>query len=170
MRGVNVYEGISTKYCRPVLGASAIINIGLIKDHSICGYTGTLKNMTHGSIDNPSAHHEHGANPQIAVLYAHPIMTSRLRLHIVDGFRLMYDGGPQYKDPKTVVPHGAVYVSTDPVALDAVGSDLVDKERKLHRLRTLAEVGRPSKYIHSAGDLGVGVADLNAIRLTSLEA
>ncbi len=169
MPGVKVYEGISTKYCRPFMAATAVINLGLIKDHSICGYTGALKNMTHGPITTPEAHHVHYANPQIAVLYAHPIMTSRVRLHIAEGFRLMYNGGPLFKQPNAVVPHGAIYVSTDPVALDTIGSDLVDKERKLHKQRTLAEVGRASKYIQSAGDLGLGVANLDKIRMRTVE-
>jgi uncharacterized protein (DUF362 family) len=169
MPGVRVYEGITTKYCRPLVAATAVIDVGLIKDHSICGYTGALKNMTHGSINNPEAHHTHYANPQIAMLYAHPIMTSRVRLHIADGFKLMYDRGPLLKDPNTVVPHGAVYASTDPVALDTIGSDTVDKERKHRKMRTLAEAGRASKYIQTAGELGLGVANLDKIRLKSVE-
>ncbi len=169
MPGVRIYEGITTKFCRPMVAATAVIDVGLIKDHSICGYTGALKNMTHGTINNPEAHHAHYANPQIAMLYAHPIMTSRVRLHIADGFKLMYDRGPLLKDPNTVVPHGAVYASTDPVALDAIGSEMVDKERKARKVRTLAEVGRASKYIQTASELGLGVADLNKIKLKSVE-
>ena len=169
MPGVKIYEGITTKYCRTFMAATAVIDVGLIKDHSICGYTGALKNMTHGNINNPEAHHAHYANPQIAMLYAHPIMTSRARLHIADGFRLMYNGGPLFKDTNAVIPHGAVYASTDPVALDAIGSDTVDRERKNHKMRTLAEVGRASKYIQTAGDLGLGVAHLDKIRLDSVE-
>ena len=169
MPGVKVYEGITTKYCRQFVAATAVINMGLVKDHAICGYTGALKNMTHGTISNPEAHHAHYANPQIAMLYANPIMKSRVRLHIADAFRLMYNGGPLYKEPNAVVPHGSVYVATDPVALDTIGSDTVNKERKQHKLRTLAEVGRASKYIQTAGELGLGVATLDKIHLKSVE-
>jgi uncharacterized protein (DUF362 family) len=169
MPGVKIYEGITTKFCRTMVAATAVIDLGLLKDHSICGYTGALKNMTHGNINNPEAHHAHYANPQIAMLYAHPIMTSRVRLHIADGFKLMYDGGPLLKNQNAVVPHGAVYAATDPVALDAIGSEMVDKERKNRKVRTLAEVGRASKYIQTAGELGLGVADLNKIKLKSVE-
>jgi uncharacterized protein (DUF362 family) len=169
MPGVKVYEGITTKYCRPFMAATAVINLGLVKDHSICGSTGALKNMTHGTINNPEAHHAHYANPQIAMLYAHPIMTSRVRLHIAEGFRLMYNGGPLFKQPNAVVPHGALYVSTDPVALDTIGLDAIDKERKNRKLRTIAEAGRAAKYIQSAGDLGLGVANLDQIRMKTVE-
>jgi uncharacterized protein (DUF362 family) len=169
MSGVQVYQGITTKYCRPFMAATAVINLGLVKDHSICGYTGALKNMTHGTINNPEAHHAHYANPQIAMLYAHPIMTSRVRLHIAEAFRLMYNGGPLFKSPNAVIPHGAIYASTDPVALDTIGADAVDKERKAHGMRTLAESGRAAKYIQTASDLGLGEAHLDKIRLKSVE-
>jgi uncharacterized protein (DUF362 family) len=167
---VKVYEGISTRYCRQLTDATCVINMCLVKDHSICGYTGALKNITHGSIHNPEAHHAHGANPQIAMLYAHPIVTSRVRLHIADGFRLMYDKGPLHKDANTVVPHGAVYVSTDPVALDAVGVSAVDEERVKHGLKPLAQSGRTPKYIQSAAELGLGIADLKQIRVKTVQA
>lgn len=169
MEGVRIYEGITTKFCRQLMEATCVINLGLVKDHGICGYTGALKNITHGSIHNPEAHHAHFANPQIAMLYAHPAVTSRVRLHIADGMRLMYDRGPLYKDPNTVVPHGSVYVATDPVALDTMGLLAVDAERKRHGMKTLAQSGRAAKYLETAGDLGLGVAEINQIRLRSSE-
>jgi uncharacterized protein (DUF362 family) len=141
----------------------------MIKDHSICGYTGTLKNITHGNIDNPHDHHAHNASPQIAVLYNHPIVTSRVRLHITDAFKVMYDKGPLDKDPKTRIPHGAVYASTDPVAMDTIGWQVVEAERKSRNLKTLAQVKREPRYIKTAGELGLGVHDLNQIRLKSFE-
>lgn len=169
MDGVKIYEGITTKFCRQLMQATCVINMGLVKDHSICGYTGALKNITHGSIHNPEAHHAHYANPQIAMLYAHPTVTSRVRLHIADGMRLMYDRGPLYKDPNTVVPHGSIYVSTDPVALDTLGCMAVDAERKRRGMKPLAQSGRAPKYIESASELGLGVTDLNQIRQKSFE-
>ncbi len=169
MSSVQVCPGVSTKYCRQLTEATAVINLSLFKDHSICGYTGAMKNMTHGSVFNPEAHHAHYANPQIALLYAHPAISSRVRLNIADVFRLMYDRGPLYKDPRTVVPHGAVYASTDPVALDTVGWMAVDEERKKHGLRSLADSGRAPKYIETAAELGLGIHDAKHLKLSSVE-
>lgn len=167
MREVRIYQGIPTKYARFLLEATAVINMTMIKDHSICGYTGTLKNITHGNVNNPHDHHAHNASPQIAMLYNHPIVTSRVRLQITDAFKIMYDRGPLDRDPKTRIPHGAVYVSTDPVAMEAIGHKLVDDERTARGLKTLKDAGRDPSYIRVAGDLGLGVADLNAVRLKS---
>jgi uncharacterized protein (DUF362 family) len=109
------------KFVRSLTESTALINFALVKDHSICGYTGALKNMTHGCNVNPEEFHDHHASPQIALLAAQDVLRSRLRLCITDGFKLMANGGPLYKQPQFVKPHESVYVATDPVALDAVG-------------------------------------------------
>src|SRR6185295_3036120 len=124
-----------------------------------------LKNMTHGSIINPHEHHAHHASPQIAVLYAHEILKSRVRLHITDGFKIIYDQGPLDKNPKRRIPHGAVYVATDPVAMDTFGLGVVEKARKENGLKTLSQAGRQPTYIAKAAELGLGVHDLNRIRV-----
>jgi uncharacterized protein (DUF362 family) len=160
--------GIRTKFVRPLTEATAVINVALIKDHSICGYTGCLKNITHGSTINPHDFHAHNASPQIAALYAQDIVKSRVRLHITDGFKLIYDEGPLDKNPDRRVPHEAVYVTTDPVAMDTIGWNEVEKWRKEKRLPTLAKAGREPTYIRVAGELGLGIADKDQIRLREI--
>jgi uncharacterized protein (DUF362 family) len=169
MAPIRVYQGVKTRYCRQLLEATAVIDMTQIKDHSICGYTGTLKNITHGNIDNPEDHHAHQASPQIAMLYNHPIVTSRVRLHITDAFKVMYDRGPLDKDPRTRLLQGAVYAATDPVAMDTVGWQAVDLLRKEKGLKSLKDAKREPRYIQTAGELGLGIADPNAIRLKSFE-
>src|SRR5258706_1161089 len=157
--------GISTKFVRPLTEATAVINVALIKDHSICGYTGCLKNITHGSTINPHDFHQHNASPQIAALYAQDIVKSRVRLHITDGFKLIYDGGPLDKNPDRRVGHGAVYVSTDPVAMDTIGVVEVEKWRKDKGLPTLSKAGRDPSYIRVAAELGLGGRRVVQIRM-----
>ncbi|MDP9001667.1 MAG: DUF362 domain-containing protein [Myxococcota bacterium] len=154
-----------TKFVRALTESTALINFALIKDHSICGYTGALKNMTHGCSVNPQDFHDHHASPQIAILSAQDILRSRLRLCVIDGFKLMAHGGPLYKHPEYVVPHESVYVSTDPVAVDAIGWDLVEQARAKFGLKSLTDEGRPPAYIRAAADLGVGIADPAKITL-----
>jgi uncharacterized protein (DUF362 family) len=161
-------EGIGTRFTRFLTEATAVINISTIKDHSICGYTGMLKNMTHGSCTNPHDFHAHNASPQIAHLYAQDVIKSRVRLCVSDGFKVMFEGGPVNGGPEHRVPHDSVYVSTDPVALDAIGAQLVDKLRVARGLRTLKDARRDPSYIRVAAQLGLGVADLNTIRLREI--
>jgi len=169
MPDIHVYQGIKTRYCRFFTESTAVINLTMIKDHGICGYTGAMKNITHGNVNNPHEHHEHNASPQIAMLYNHPIVTSRVRLHITDAFKITYDKGPLDKDPKTRIPHGAVYVSTDPVAMDTYGWKLIDDERKARNLPSLKDAGREPAYIRAAGNFGLGVHDMNQIKVSTFE-
>jgi uncharacterized protein (DUF362 family) len=147
------------KFVRSLTESTALINFALVKDHSICGYTGALKNMTHGCNVNPEDFHDHHASPQIALLAAQDVLRSRIRLCIVDGFKLMANGGPLYKQPQYVKPHEAVYASTDPVAIDAVGWEAVENARAAFGLKSLTDEGRPPAYIRAAADLGLGIAD-----------
>lgn len=158
-------EGIGTKFTKFLTDATAIINISTMKDHSICGYTGMLKNMTHGSMINPHDFHAHNASPQIAHLYAQDVVKSRQRLCISDGFKIMYEGGPLDRRPDCRIPHDAVYVTSDAVAMDAIGAMIVDKLRVEKNLKTLKDAKRDPSYIRVASQLGLGVADLNAIRM-----
>jgi uncharacterized protein (DUF362 family) len=157
--------GIGTRFSRPFTEATCVINMSQMKDHSICGYTGAMKNITHGTILNPHAYHAHNASPQIAQLYAQDVVKSRVRLHISDVYKVIYDQGPLDTNPARRVLQEAVYASTDPVALDVVGWELIEKLRKDNALPTLKAAGREPTYIKNAAELGLGVFDKNAITL-----
>jgi hypothetical protein len=80
-----------------------------------------------------------------------------VRLHVIDGYKIMYDGGPV--EVVSYVPHESVYVTTDPVAMDALGWEMVDKIRADKKMKSLEGVGRKPAYIEEAGKLGLGVFD-----------
>jgi len=157
--------GIATKYVTPFTQASVVINLPQLKDHAICGYTGAMKNITHGANINPQHFHEHNASPQIAHLYAQEVVRSRLALHIKDAYQVIYEGGPVDKLPGRRVPYEALYVSTDPVAIDVVGWQVVERLRQQNGLPTLAAVSRSPSYLRVAGELGLGIHDRKRIRL-----
>ena len=158
-------QGVHTKFARVLTESTALINFALVKDHSICGYTGALKNMTHGCTINPHDFHLHHAAPQIAMLAAQDVLKSRMRLHITDAFKVMYHGGPLDKFPQYRTPYEAVYASTDPVAMDAIGWEVVEAHRAKNHMQTLTAQGREPAYIQAAADLGLGIADRQKIRL-----
>lgn len=157
-----------TRFVRPFTEATCVINVGQIKDHSICGYTGAMKNITHGAIINPHDFHAHNASPQIAQLYAQDVVKSRVRLHISDAFKITYDGGPLDRNAKRV-PFEAVFAATDPIALDVIGWQIVEQHRKDKGLGTLKDAGREPSYIRAGADLGLGVFDSNKIRLRQVK-
>lgn len=157
--------GVSTKFVRALTESTALINFALVKDHSICGYTGALKNMTHGCTINPHDFHLHQASPQIAMLAAQDVIKSRMRLHIADAFKVIYHGGPKDKFPQYRTPYEAVFASTDPVAMDRIGWEVVEALRAKNNMPTLTTQGREPSYIQAAADLGLGIADRSRIRL-----
>lgn len=160
-----VANGRQCKFVRVLTESTALVNFGLIKDHSIQGYTGAMKNMTHGCNVNPQDFHDRHNSPQIAILASQDVLRSRLRLCIYDGFKLMAHGGPLWKQPQYVIPHESVYVSTDPVALDAIGWAEVEKARAGFGLKSLKDEGREPVYIRYAEGLGAGIADPTKITL-----
>jgi uncharacterized protein (DUF362 family) len=160
--------GVSTKFVRYLTESTAVFNVALVKDHSICGYTGALKNMTHGCTINPHDFHVHHASPQIAMLYAQDIVRSRVRLNVTDAFKVMYHGGPLDKQPQHRVPYEAVFVSTDPVAMDTIGWEIVEDFRAKKGLKSLTAEGRAPAYIKAAAELGLGIHDRSQIRLRDI--
>jgi uncharacterized protein (DUF362 family) len=157
--------GVKTQFVRFLTEATAVFNVSLIKDHSICGYTGCLKNMTHGTTVNPHDFHSHHASPQIAMLYAQDVIKSRVRLNITDAFKVMYDGGPLDKKPECRKPYEAVFASTDPVAMDTIGWEIVEQYRKDAKMKSLTDAGRAPAYIKAAGELGLGINERDKISL-----
>jgi uncharacterized protein (DUF362 family) len=160
----------ATRYVTAFTSASVVINVTQMKDHSICGFTGAMKNITHGCNVNPHQFHAHTASPQIAHLYAQDVIKSRVALHLTDAFQVIYDEGPIDVNPLRRVPHESVYASTDPVALDVIGCEVIERLRKENGLPTLADAGRDPAYLRVAGELGLGVADRASISLRELRA
>lgn len=157
-----------TWFAEALMQATAVIGVPLIKDHSLSGFTGALKNLTHGSIKNPEAFHRHQCSPQIAELFSHDAIRSRARLHIMDAFKAVYHGGPR-DSPEHRVAFEAVFASTDPVALDRVGSDIVDQLRAEHHMTSLERRGLPPRYIDHAAALGLGIADRTQIDIRTVD-
>jgi uncharacterized Fe-S center protein len=91
-----------------------------------------------------------------------------VRLHLTDAFKIIYDKGPLDKDPRTRAPHGSIYASTDPVALDAVGVRVIEEERRERGGMSLKKAGREARYLKRAAELGIGVYDWNELRLRSV--
>lgn len=128
----------------------SLINLSLLKDHSIAGLTMALKNMF-GAIHNPNKYHLNAGNPYIADVNMLPPIRKKVRLHICDAIEAQYEGGPSF------LPHwrwrlNSLLFSTDPVAMDYYGWQIIDKKRNEMGFKSLKEVGREPKYIATAAD------------------
>lgn len=141
----------------------AVINLPVLKDHGIAGVTLALKSLF-GAIHNPNKYHTNAGDPYVADVYALPAIRQKVRLHICDGLNAQYDGGPSYM-PQWMWPFNGFLVSADPVALDAVGWQIIEKKRAEVGLKSLRELKREPAYIATAADAAhrLGTCDLKRI-------
>ena len=147
--------------------ATALINAPVLREHSLAGVSGALKN-NYGAIHNPNKYHANGCSPFVADVNSHPAIRRKTRLNVCDAVRVQVHGGPGYK-PKWTKEFNGILVSTDPVSLDAVGLDETDKMRKAAGLRSFREEGRYPGYLAAASQLGLGVSERGAIDVVNVE-
>jgi uncharacterized protein (DUF362 family) len=140
---------------------TAIVNVPVLKDHDFAGVSIGLKNF-YGAIHNPNKYHENHCDPYVADLNTHPYIRGKLRLTVCDALDAQFQGGPALA-PRWRWPAGTLLVSRDPVALDAVGTSLIEAQRREHGLPSLKEDKREPKYIATAESRGLGVGRLEAI-------
>jgi hypothetical protein len=160
-----------------------IVAIPVVKDHGSGGVTGALKNMSHGSVNNVARSHSNNftnvCNQFIPQVVSHPTIRSKFVLHIMDGIRGVYQGGPfAREDGKWTWEYNALLLATDPVALDHVEWDIVDAKRVLEKLPPVGASGkialdplnregfdvRQPQHIPLAGALGLGYFDYKSPR------
>jgi hypothetical protein len=115
-----------------------IINLPVLKHHQSAGVTITLKNMSHGMVNNVNRSHLtptlNACGIFIPSVVSLPVIRQKAVLQIVDGIKAAYHGGPGTKSPKYTWENKVMYFGTDPVALDKTGLRVIDAKRK--------EVGR----------------------------
>ena len=87
---------------------------------------------------------------------------------MIDGLEACFDMGPVPRNPKALFSPQTLWLGTDPVALDAVGFQVIDAGRKESGIPVLAESGRPIDHIELAGKKGVGTSDLNRIKVDKI--
>jgi uncharacterized protein (DUF362 family) len=126
------------------------VNLPVLKDHSLSGVTCSLKNVF-GAIHNPNKYHDNGCDPFIADLNQVPQIREQQKLVVCDALRVQFNGGPSYH-PQWAENFGGIIVGTDPVAVDFVGYQIVDRIRGMHGLPTLKKAGRRPQHIFTAAD------------------
>jgi len=164
-----------------------IINIPTMKDHSAAGVTGCLKNLGYGCFNNVARSHQAPytyTDPLIGYLCSTEPLRSKAVLHIMDGMREVWHGGPITSNWEFVFEAKTLFLGTDPVAVDTIELEAIEKKRREegaislwdHDPNTLttndAEFHRNSHknmylrqpgHIASAGKLGLGESDLKRI-------
>ncbi len=154
-----------------------IVAIPVVKDHRAAGVSGALKNMSHGSVNNVGRSHSTSftsvCNQFIPQVVTNPIIREKFVLHIMDGIRGVYHGGPfawAENQGKWTWEYNALLLATDPVALDHIEWDIIDAQRVQVKLSPVGSTGklasdplgdesfdvRQPQHIALAGALGMG--------------
>ncbi len=154
-----------------------LINLPVLKDHQSAGVTLSLKNLSHGLVNNVNRSHStkslNACNAFIPAVVSMPVIRNKAVLHILDGVKGVYHGGPGAK-PQFVWEHHTLYFATDAVALDHICWEVIDAKRVSVGMKKLVEdtpdqfstfVHRQPEHVEIAGALGLGEWDRAKIDL-----
>jgi len=134
----------------PIASADRLINVPIVKHHSLARATIGMKNWI-GAVDGPRSS-LHQRLPQVCAELA---AAFRPTLTVVDATRVLTRGGPTGGSLDLVRPVDRIAVSTDPVAADAWGAELLDLGP------------RELPHLEIAERLGLGVTDWTAVTVAS---
>ena len=110
-----------------------IINVPTMKDHSASGVTGCLKNLAYGTFNNVARSHRAPysfTNPLIGLMCTVEPLRSKSVLHVMDGMRQVWHGGPLTQVQDFIDQAGILLVATDPVALDTIELEAIEGKRR----------------------------------------
>lgn len=137
--------------------ATALINVGVLKDHDLAGVSAGMKNL-YGLIHNPNRYHDHSCDPYVADVAALPSVRAKLRLTIIDALLGQAHGGPAFRE-QWIWPQDRLLVGCDPVAVDATAAALITARRQEIGLPSLVEAGRAPSWLYTASEMGLGRAE-----------
>jgi uncharacterized protein (DUF362 family) len=169
-----------------------IINVPNMKDHGAAGVTGCLKNIAYGNFSNVARSHAGSVTNTysfIGTLASVEPLRSRTVLQVMDGLRGVWHGGPFSPNRKFRFYPKRMLFGTDPVAIDRLLLDIIDDKRKAEHAvsvwdRSPKYLGadrdrqdnpnvnqfvREPGHIEYAGRLGLGVYELDKIKVASIE-
>ena len=154
-----------------------LITLPVLKDHRSAGVTLSLKNLSHGMNNNVSRSHISGVayglrdqgrvmgpnqcNTFIPQAVSQTPLRQKATLHILDGLIGVYEGGPgSWNQTWATWRRNSLFFATDPVALDHVGWDVIDRVRAENGWAPVARMGLDEQS--PASTAATGVAPLGA--------
>ena len=143
-----------------------IINIPILKNAG-GSITNAMKNLAYGSVSNTGRLHAKLWNDTCAEVCAFAPLRDKVILNITDGLRGCFNGGPG-ANPQFICNYNSMLVSTDPVAMDRIGYDIIAEKRISEGLQKAA-APESLTFLTMATALGLGVSDKSKIDLKIFE-
>lgn len=146
--------------------ATKIINLPVMSNSESTGLHGCIASLALDSVDNNRRFEFEPlwGDPPLAEILAEEPLRKKTVLHIMDAMLAQYAGGPSLAI-NYCHQQGSLFISTDPVAIDATAAAIIEK---LRATRRLPEAAPFLGHIRSAARLGLGVADPARIRVETI--
>jgi uncharacterized protein (DUF362 family) len=152
--GKATVTGQATRLSDILMQADALINVPLVKQHGIAGFSFAFKNH-YGTINNPSAfHYGQQMRRGLAEISALPPIKNKTRLIIGDALAVVL--GDSWNQP---IPSDALFMSFDPVAHDAVGLQLLSETITGQGRDPSGNIKLAGYWLASGAELGLGTND-----------
>jgi hypothetical protein len=147
-----------------------IVNIPVLTDNPYVGINGCMASLALGSVDNNRRFQGDPSygDPAISEILSNPILRRKVVVHIMDAMIAQYAGGPRF-NPIFTRQIGGVYVSRDPVAIDAITLQRLEHFRTESMSGRLDPIGKAAVHVHGGTDLNLGTDDASRIQLVRVE-
>jgi hypothetical protein len=143
-----------------------IINIPILKNAG-GSITNAMKNLAFGSVSNTGRLHAKLWNDTCAEVCAFSPLRDKVVLNICDGLRGCFNGGPG-ANPQFIYNYNSILVSSDPVAMDRIGYDIIAEKRITEGLQKAA-APESLTFLTMATTLGLGISDKEKIDLKTFD-
>ena len=146
--------GQSTRLSDILMQADALINVPLVKQHGITGFSFALKNH-YGTISNPSAFHSgQQMRRGLAEISAQPPIKDKTRLIIGDALTLVLGNG--WDQP---VAADSIFMSFDPIAIDTLALRVMGDAMTAQGRDPTWNFRQAGNWLASGVELGLGTND-----------
>jgi len=149
------------------VNATSLLNVRPCRTHYLAGMSGCIKNYIMFGESQPFYHPDSCAD--LGSLFKLPQVQGKTRLNILCVLTPQFHGrGPHHFSRRYVWNYKGLIVGRDPVAVDAIGLELIKAKRR-EVLGKAQELPPVPKHIQLADTRhGIGTSDLNAIEFIKL--
>jgi hypothetical protein len=147
--------------------ATSLVNVRPARTHHWSGVGSCLKNYIM-FVRNPSAYHDEGCS-DLGKIWTYPVVQGKTRLNILCAITPQFYGrGAHFFDRRYVWPYKGLIVGTDPVAVDAVGAELLHRKRVAHFGDDRSLDVQPVHISVADKKFKLGISDLSRIEIVKV--
>ena len=149
------------------INSTALVNVRPVRTHHWAGVGTCLKNYIM-FVPTPSAYHPEGCS-DLGKIWTLPEVKGKTRLNVLVALTPQFYGrGANFFDRRFVWPYRGIIVGFDPVAVDAVGAELLRLKRIAHFGEDRALDVPPVHITVAEQKYKLGVADLKRIDIVKV--